>query len=324
MKKFYRIKVLGGGAWGTVIADLLAKADNEVTLWCLEEDVVADINRRRQNHRWLPGVTLSDKITATADLADLADGDIIFAAVPSRHLEAVAAGLAKESTSPMVLCTKGLARDGDLLHNRLAEILPRATMAVLGGPTLAEDLAADLPAAAAIAATDETLSNAVADLFAASNLRLYAGRDLIGVAVGGVVKNIIALAAGVAKGYGLGESAAASLIARGYAEMRRLAVTLGAEPHTVSGLAGLGDLCLTATSIRSRNFRFGLMLGRGQAPNGGEKAVEGAWSAPIMVKKAAALGIEMPISEAVAALLAERTTVAAAVSSLLSRPLKRE
>ena len=323
MGQFHRISVIGAGAWGTVIAQLLAKADREITLWCYEKEVAAAINNHRRNRLRLPKTQLSEKIIATTDLAALEQSDLIFAVTPARHLEGILTRLPRGLGAPIVLCSKGLATDGDLLHQRLEKILPKAVPAVLGGPTLAEELAADLPAAAVVAAADESLSLAIANLFAIGSLRLYAGSDIIGVAIGGVVKNIIAIAAGAAKGYGLGESAAASLIARGYAEMRRLSITLGAEPRTVAGLAGLGDLCLTATSTRSRNFQLGIRLGRGEKPLQGE-TVEGAWSAPIMVKKARELGIEMPISEAVAALLAEETTIAESVTSLLSRPLKNE
>ncbi len=321
MSPFKQIDILGGGAWGTVLARLLAKAGYGPRLWCLEKEVAEDINKNHRNSRWLAGVELPEEITATNELR--AEGDVLFVAIPARHLEGVLADLPKGLTIPIVLCAKGLAANGDLLHQRIRSIQPAARLAALGGPTFAVDLAADKPGAAVIAAEDEHLGLALANMFASSGLRAYGSDDITGVAVGGVVKNIIAIAAGAAIGHGLGESAASSLIARGYAEMQRLGASLGAQASTMAGLAGLGDLCLTATSALSRNFQLGVSLGRGEKPSQ-NKTAEGAWSAPIMVKKAAALGVEMPIGESVASLLGGETTVTGAVDALMSRPLKNE
>jgi len=323
--------VLGAGAWGTALAQVCARAKLATTLWARETEVVDQIWAARENQLFLPGVKLDDAVAATADLADLGGCDIVLAVAPAQHLRASLAALAPRLApgTPVVLCAKGLERGSlKLMTQVLAETVPHARPAVLSGPSFAAEVARGLPTAVTLAAADPELGRELAEAIAIPAFRPYLADDMIGAEAGGAIKNVLAIACGVVEGRGLGRSAHAALITRGFAEMTRFAVALGARAETVAGLCGLGDLVLTCSSPQSRNMSVGLALGRGQslqeALAGKLSVAEGVESAPAARELAARLGVEAPICEAVAAVLAGEVGVEAAIEGLLSRPLKAE
>jgi len=323
--------VIGGGAWGTALAQVCARAGLSVVLWARETEVVEAIGATRENALFLPGVALEPAIIATADLADLASADLILAVAPAQHLRATLQTLAPHARPglPVVLCAKGFeAKTLKLMSEVLAETLPDAAPAVLSGPSFAAEVAAGLPTAVTLAATDLDLARRIAQAIATPTFRPYLSRDVIGAEAGGAVKNVLAIACGVVEGKGLGRSAHAALITRGFAELTRLAVALGGEAETVAGLCGLGDLVLTCSSPQSRNMSVGLALGRGEsladALAGKLSVAEGVASAPAVTALARRLDVETPICDAVAAILAGETAVDAAIAALLARPLRAE
>ncbi|MDE0203028.1 MAG: NAD(P)-dependent glycerol-3-phosphate dehydrogenase [Rhodospirillaceae bacterium] len=326
-----RIGVIGGGAWGTALATVAASAGRTVTLWAREPDVLAAINDHHENRRFLPGVPLDPAIRATDNLSEAADADLLLLVTPAQNLAAVTQELvgAAEHLPPCVVCAKGIERrTGSLMSDAVRRVAPGLPLAALSGPTFAREVAKGLPAAVSLACEDERLGRAVVDALGAPAFRPYLTDDLIGVQIGGAVKNVIAIAAGIAIGRGLGENARAAIIARGFAELTRLAAAKGARPETLAGLSGLGDLVLTCTSDKSRNFSFGRALGAGAEPGavlGAREAVtEGATSAPAVMTMASNLGVEMPIAGAVHAVLHRGASIEDAVGGLLARPFKPE
>ena len=326
-----RIGVIGGGAWGTALAEVCARAGREVVLQAREAEVVEAINARHENSLFLAGAPLSPAVRATSDLADLAACDAVLAVAPAQHLRGVLAAFAPHAREglPVALCSKGVEQGSlKLMTEVLAEALPQARAAVLSGPSFAADVVRGLPTAVTLACRDEALGLALAEAVALPTFRPYLADDLIGAEVGGAVKNVLAIACGIVEGRGLGRSAHAALITRGFAELERMAVALGGEASTVAGLCGLGDLVLTCSSPQSRNMSVGLALGRGetlaQALAGKLSVAEGVASAPAVVALARKVGVEAPICEAVAAILAEKISVDAAIEGLLSRPLRPE
>ncbi|MGF1545325.1 MAG: NAD(P)H-dependent glycerol-3-phosphate dehydrogenase [Parvularculaceae bacterium] len=328
-RPFARVGVLGAGAWGTARAQLCARNGAEAVLWARAPAHAADIRKSRENRRRLPGVALDDRVAATSDMADLAAADALLLATPAQSLAqtlalvAASCGTADRSWTAAV-CAKGFERGtGRLQTEILADALPNAREAVLSGPSFAVDVARDAPTAVTLACADpETAPRWIATLGGGA-FRPYLSDDLVGAQVGGAAKNVVAIAAGVVVGRGLGDSARAATIARGFAEMRRLGLALGARGETLAGLSGLGDLVLTATSAQSRNFSLGLRYGRGEAI-GDAPLAEGAKSAATMASLAARHGVETPIGDAVAALVDERTSVDEAIDALMARPLKDE
>jgi glycerol-3-phosphate dehydrogenase (NAD(P)+) len=323
--------VIGAGAWGTALAQTCARAGLEVTLWAREPEVALAIAQSRENRLFLPGVILDPAVRATSDPADLAGADLIFAVPPAQHLRATLAAFAPHMAdgTPVVLCAKGIEQGSLMLMTEvLAEALPQATPAVLSGPSFAADVARGLPTAVTLAADDEALAGEIAQAIATPVFRPYVATDMIGAEAGGAVKNVLAIACGVAEGRGLGASARAALITRGFAELTRFAVALGGRAETVAGLCGLGDLVLTCSSETSRNMSLGMALGRGasleQALAGKLSVAEGVASAPAVAALAARLGVETPICDAVRAILAGETDVGAAIAALLGRPLRAE
>ena len=317
------VAVIGAGAWGTALAVQAARAGNSVTLWARDPQRATLIAGRRENPR-LPGIGLpepifvSDKLPATAD--------IVLLAVPVQHIRNVTRQLLP-GLAPLVVCAKGVeAATLRLPLEIIDELRPGTPAAILTGPNFAHEIAAGLPAAAVIAATDATLRESVATRLSTPSFRLYGNDDPIGAQVGGAAKNVIAIAAGAVIGAGLGENARAALITRGLAELGRLATALGGRRQTVMGLSGLGDLLLTCTGPASRNFSLGLALGRGEALAdvlAARSAVtEGVATAPALVARAAA--VDVPICTAVAALLEGRITLRQAMADLLARPLRDE
>jgi glycerol-3-phosphate dehydrogenase (NAD(P)+) len=323
--------VIGAGAWGTALALVCARAGLATTLWAREPEVVTAIREARENPVFLPGVTIDPGVDATGDLGDLAGCDIILNVTPAQHLRASLAAFAPHARpgAPMLLCAKGVEQGTlKLMTEVLAETLPDASPAVLSGPSFAGEVARGLPTAVTLACPDEGLGRALARAVATPTFRPYWVTDMVGAEVGGSIKNVLAIACGIVEGRGLGRSAHAALITRGFAEMTRLALALGGEAETVSGLCGLGDLVLTCSSPQSRNMSVGLALGRGEslaeALAGKVSVAEGVASAPAVRALAAKVGVETPICEAVAGILAGEADVDTAIAGLLSRPLKSE
>lgn len=322
------IAVIGGGAWGTALANAMA-AQADVLLWAREPEVVAAINADNANPLFLPDVPLSPRVSATGDLADLAGIDLWLVVPPAQYLGRVLAGAPLAHRPTLILCAKGIEAGSHRLMAEVAAVAaPQSPLAVLSGPSFAAEVAKGLPTAVTLAAATEAEAAALAERIARPTFRPYASDDIVGAEIGGAVKNVLAIACGVVIGAGLGENARAAIIARGFAEMTRFGLARGARAETLAGLSGLGDLVLTCGSTQSRNMRLGMALGEGQsaaqALAGKLSVAEGAATAPVLVEAAQAIGVEMPISAAVADLLAGRSTVGEVVARLLSRPLTTE
>ncbi|TWG50054.1 NAD(P)H-dependent glycerol-3-phosphate dehydrogenase [Aminobacter sp. J44] len=321
-----RITVLGGGAWGTALALTSLRAGHDTTLWARDRESVASINERRENPRYLPGIGLDDRLKATADLAAaLSAADCVLAVVPAQTMRSVLIEISSLPKGvPLVLCAKGIERGtGKLLSEIAAEILPETPIAALSGPSFATDVARGLPTAVTVASTDAALASGLAALFSSRSFRCYSSTDLTGVEVGGALKNVLAIAAGAVAGAGLGASAQAAMVTRGFVELRRVGAAFGAEPETLMGLSGLGDLILTCGSEQSRNFAYGVALGRGDNRDG-LKLAEGVATAGIAARLAREKHVEAPIISAVDAILSGRSTIGEAVAALMARPLKSE
>ena len=321
---YAHIGVAGAGAWGTALAMVAAEAGRSVNLWAREADVVASIRATKENTRFLPGIALPESIAATGALKDLAACDAVLVAAPAQHLRETLKALAPHlrAAMPVVLCAKGIELgSGKLLTEVLIETAPYAEPAILSGPSFARDVAQHLPTAITIAAKME-IAIALQSALGHGTFRPYASDDLTGVALGGAAKNVYAIGCGIVAGLGLGESARAALLARSFAELCRLGEAIGARPETLMGLSGLGDLVLTATSPTSRNFSYGLALGKNK-PHGAALA-EGVDTAPALVARAKRHGIELPIAEAIAEILGGTLALQDAIPRLMSRPLKTE
>lgn len=326
------VLVSGAGSWGTALAVLLAGNGLRVRLWTREADQAREMTRLRANPQFLPGITLPDRIEPTADLgAALAGVDDVLVAIPSAgfcaHLREIAA--LRPDLRRIAWATKGFdPATGRLLHAVAADELPGTAVAVISGPTFALEVAKGLPTAVTVAAPDASLAHHVADWLANERFRVYTSGDITGVSVGGAVKNVLAIAAGIADGLGFGANTRAALITRGLAEITRLGVALGGHRETFSGLAGLGDLVLTCTDDQSRNRRLGLALGRGARPEEAAAAigqvVEGMDTVRAVVRIAREHGIDMPISREVEAVLVHGKAPRDAVHALLAREPKSE
>ena len=325
------VAVIGAGAWGTALAIQAARAGNAVTLWARDPALAEAIVASRENLR-LPGIRLPEPILVTSAMPDAADAVLL--AVPTQHLRGVL-GRLPIGLAPLVVCAKGVEQTTLRLPLEIAaDVRPGAPSAILTGPNFAHEIAAGLPAAAVVAASDAGVRGSIAALLGTPSFRLYGNDDPIGAQVGGAAKNVIAIAAGAVTGAGLGENARAALITRGLAELSRLAVALGGRAETVMGLSGLGDLLLTCTGPASRNYSLGLALGRGErladVLAARSAVTEGVATAPALVARAAAPGstpgasVDLPICAAVASLLAGRTTLAEAIAAILARPRRDE
>lgn len=332
--QFTSIGVIGAGAWGTALAQVCARAggpSRRVTLWAREPEIVESINSARENKTFLPGITLEPAITATGDMSAMASASAILMVTPAQHMRASLLALKPhlKSGTPVLLCAKGVEQGSHkLLTQVLAEVLPDAVPAVLSGPSFAGEVARGLPTAVTLACADEALAHELMQAVGIPTFRPYFSPDLIGAEIGGAVKNVLAIACGIVEGKKLGASARAALTTRGFAEMTRLGLALGARAETLAGLSGLGDLVLTCNSPQSRNMSLGLALGEGKSLDeimGARSAVtEGVHSANAVVELAASLNIEMPISEAVAAIVTGKSSVDDAILALLTRPFKSE
>jgi glycerol-3-phosphate dehydrogenase (NAD(P)+) len=324
MSEAFEIGVLGAGAWGTALAGLLAEAGKSVALWVRNPEHAKQLRGSRENLR-LPGIKLPKSLNITGEFPT---AKILLLAVPMQYARATLMLLPAQNT-PLVLCCKGLEAGTLLLPPELAAALhPEMPVAMLTGPNFAHEIVAGLPAATVLAAVDPALRGLLTTVLRTGTLRLYGSSDIIGAALGGAAKNVIAIAAGVVMGAGLGENARAALITRGIVEIARLATALGGRAETVTGLSGMGDLLLTCTGTSSRNFSLGFELGKGDTlPSilaNRTGVTEGVSTAPALLARAASAGVEMPITQVVTALLAGNMTVSETVTSLMSRALKDE
>ncbi len=325
MNDFSTFAVLGGGAWGTALANAAARAGRNIVLWEIDAAQAEELKSGRVNMRYLPGVRLEEKVAPTSDITQIAHADAVLAVVPAQHLRAALALAVPhiKKSAPIISCAKGIERGTlSFMTEIIRAAAPDHAPAVLSGPSFAADVARGLPTAVTLAADDEKLAEALARALASPALRLYHSDDVVGVEIGGAAKNVLAIGAGIASGRGLGESAGAALIARGFSELRRLGAALGARPETLMGLSGLGDLVLTATSKQSRNFSHGIAIGSGAAPDA--KLAEGAFTAEALVALAERHGVDMPIARAVRDVLARAISVGEAIETLLARPLTAE
>ncbi|MET0181705.1 MAG: NAD(P)H-dependent glycerol-3-phosphate dehydrogenase [Caulobacterales bacterium] len=325
------ISVVGAGAWGTALAQVAAAAGREVAIWANEPEVVTAINERHENSMFLPGQKLHPGIRAFGNVAAAARADVILFAPPAQHVRSVLKRLAPAlaAGAPLVLCAKGVEQGSSALMTEVAAAeAPHAAIAVLSGPGFAKDVARGLPTATTIACEDQSLGQALVAALGQTSFRPYLTDDLVGAEIGGAVKNVIAIACGVAEGRSLGEGARSALITRGFAELSRLGQAMGARAETLSGLCGLGDLVLTCVSMSSRNTSLGVALGQGRSLKEilAERisVAEGVASAPAVAALAKKHGVEMPICAAVDAILSDKISVDAAIEALLSRPFRAE
>ena len=331
MKPLQTISVIGAGAWGTALAINAARAGRRVVLWGRDGDAARAMAANRENVRYLPGIPLASAIHITSDIKETAVADAILLVVPAQTVAEVAGGLS-QAGQPLAICAKGLERTSDRrLSEVVGEAAPGHPVAALSGPNFAREVALGLPAAATLACSDEQIGRGFAEALSNEKFRLYWTDDLTGVEIGGALKNVLAIAAGMVVGRGLGENAKAALITRGLAELMRLGGTLGARRETLMGLAGLGDLMLTAGSPTSRNMAFGMKIGEGadpvrlqQEPGALVEGVATAAAAIRLAQRQPGGRCPLPVCEAVAAILAGRLDLDRAMEALMARPLRAE
>ena len=325
---FDRIGVIGGGAWGTALAQVAASGGRPTLLWALEGDVVSAVNRIHENPIYLPGTKLEGAIRATGNFSELSDCNAWLVVTPAQHTRAVLDRMPCPEM-PLVLCAKGIEESsGSLLHEVAREACPTSPIAVLSGPTFAHEVANGLPTAVTLAAEDGVLAEQLRERLARPTFRIYVSDDVAGAEIGGAVKNVLAIASGVVEGRKLGQNARAALIARGFAEMTRFGLACGARPETLTGLSGLGDLVLTCSSTSSRNYSLGVGIGEGRSAAellaDRRTVAEGAFTAPVLARISREKGVDMPIVNAVDALIAGRAEVDEVLDELLSRPARAE
>jgi len=326
-----QVCVVGAGSWGTTVASLVAH-NAETTLWARRDDLVDEINSRHTNSVYLPSATLPDTLRASSDLdALIAVADVVAMAVPSQGFRDVAARVANSigATTPVVSLSKGLERSTLMRMSQvLEESMPGRPVAVLSGPNLAREILAGQPAASVIACADDAVATTLQQLFSRPTFRLYTNPDVVGCEIGGVVKNVIAIASGIAQGFGFGDNTKATLVTRGLAEMTRLGVAMGANPLTFAGLAGMGDIMATCASMQSRNTQVGVRLGKGESiadiVASMNMVAEGVKSSAVVVDLARKLGVEMPIAEQGARVCDGTQSAADALRALMSRSSRSE
>jgi glycerol-3-phosphate dehydrogenase (NAD(P)+) len=319
-----KLAVIGGGAWGTALAQVAATGGRETMLWALEDDVVSAVNKIHENPVFLKGLKLEKAIRATSNFSDLAEADAWLVVTPAQHMRAVL----KRSPCPrmpLILCSKGIEEaSGKLLHDVAHEVCPSSPVAVLSGPTFAHEVAAGLPTAVTLACEDRALGEKLRARINLPHFRTYCTDDVAGAEVGGAVKNVLAIACGVAEGRGLGQNARAALIARGFAEMVRFGMAMGGRRETLAGLSGLGDLVLTCSSTSSRNFSLGKAIGEGRNARDLMKdcrtVAEGAHTAPVLDRIAKERDIDMPLVDAVVTLLQGKVGIDELLATMLGRP----
>ena len=328
---YKKISVIGAGAWGTALAEVISRQGNEVNLWAREGDVVKSINTSNTNDLYLPNIKLSKLIIAQNNITDVLNCDLLLMVTPAQFMRSILNSLKSSLNEevPIVLCSKGIETETLNLMSEIAEsIMPNNPLAVLSGPSFAIDVVNNKPTAVTLACKNPTIGKSIADSINLATFRPYLSEDVIGAQIGGATKNVIAIAAGVVEGQELGDSARAATIARGYSEINRLAVALGGQEETLAGLSGMGDLILTCNSETSRNFSLGMKLGQGinahEATNNLSSVAEGMYSAKAIDKLSKKLGIEMPITNAVNDLIERNRSLGEIIDDLLSRPIRRE
>ncbi len=319
-----KLAVVGGGAWGTALAQVAAAGDRPTLMWAFEDEVVGAVNRIHENPIFLRGQKLNKAIRATSNFSDLSGCDAWLVVTPAQHMRAVLSR-APCPRMPLVLCSKGIEESsGKMLDEVAREVCPSSPVAVLSGPTFAHEVAAGLPTAVTLACADKALGEELRTRINLPHFRTYLTDDVCGAEVGGAVKNVLAIACGVAEGRGLGQNARAALIARGFAEMTRFGIAMGGRRETLAGLSGLGDLVLTCSSTASRNFSLGKSIGEGRSLDellaDRRTVAEGAHTAPVLHRIAVERGIDMPLVAAVADLLAGRVAIDELLVTMLSRP----
>jgi glycerol-3-phosphate dehydrogenase (NAD(P)+) len=325
MPSYRSIAVIGAGAWGTALAGVAARAGRDVVLYARQPAIAAEIAATRVNPK-LAGVRLDARIAVTSDIALAARADIVLLATPAQNLREAVVALAPHlaKATPVIASAKGIERGTHkFMTEVIAEAAPGAIPAILSGPSFAEDVARGLPTAVTLAARQEELAIALVQALGSSTFRPYHTSDVRGVEIGGAAKNVLAIAAGIVVGRKLGASAQAALTTRGFSELMRLGRACGARGETLSGLSGLGDLILTCSSPQSRNLALGIVLGRGERPSR-DRLAEGEFTAPVLIELAASQHVDMPVSNAVAAILSGAVTIDDAIESLLTRPFKAE
>ena len=331
IKKYTNISIIGAGAWGTALAEVISRQGNQVNLWAREDDVVKSINTLNENTLYLPNVKLSELIVAQNNLDNVINCDLLLMVTPSQFMRSVLEEIKDNlnDSIPVVLCSKGIETKTLSLMNEITEsIIPKNPLAILSGPSFAIDVVNNKPTAVTLACKDLSIGKNIADSISLPTFRPYLSEDVVGAQIGGATKNVIAIAAGVVEGQNLGDSARAATIARGFSEINRLAVALGGQEETLSGLSGMGDLLLTCNSITSRNFSLGIKLGKGlsaeEATDGLSSIAEGMYSAKAIDKLSKKLGVEMPITNAVNDLIERKRSLDEIIDDLLSRPIRRE
>jgi glycerol-3-phosphate dehydrogenase (NAD(P)+) len=328
---FQNIGIVGGGAWGTALAQAVIKSGRDALLWAFETDTVQAINEAHVNKAYLPDVQLDAALRATDDLSQIAKCDAIIMVAPAQHTRTIAGQLAKDlpDGKPVIICSKGIEQaTRKLMSQVLAEALPQAVPAILSGPSFAIEVANGLPAALTLACENEEMGEALALAIGHATFRPYWSGDLIGAQIGGAMKNVLAIAAGIVVGKKLGKNAHAAITTRGFSEMVLFSTALGGKAETLSGLSGLGDLILTCGSPQSRNMSLGLALGEGKTLDevlGARNSVsEGVYTASAVVEIAQTSGLDLPICEAVHSVVSGEAAVDQAIEDLLARPLRAE
>ena len=323
---FERIAVVGAGAWGSALANVIARAGRRVTLAARDRAGAEVLLNRRESPR-LPTIRIDERIAIAVMNADFSHQDAVLLAVPSQQIRDAARTIGPSliKGTPVIACAKGIERGS---HKFMTEVIAAsvrgAVPAILSGPSFADDVARGLPAAVTLAARDENTAAALARALGSAAFRPYHSTDVRGVEIGGAAKNVLAIAAGIVAGRGLGASAAAALVTRGFAELFRFGRAFGARAETLTGLSGLGDLILSCSSAQSRNYSFGVALGKGDPAQAGGKLAEGIFTAPVLLEMANEKGVEMPIAAAVVAILAGRSSVDEATEALMTRPFRSE
>ncbi|MCB1555990.1 MAG: NAD(P)-dependent glycerol-3-phosphate dehydrogenase [Alphaproteobacteria bacterium] len=324
-----KIGIIGAGAWGTALAQVLAQAGRDVVLWAREPDVAAAINERHENPRFLDSIPLAPSIRATDSLSQTAGCDFLLLVTPAQYVRPTLSAIKGEIASgkPVVICAKGIELKTGLLMSQVAEDeAPGATYAILSGPTFAADIARGMPSAVTLSANDRDVLQEIREGIACRTLRPYITDDVIGAQIGGAVKNVVAIACGIVTGAGLGESARAALMTRGLAEMSRLATAMGAKKETLMGMCGVGDLVLTCTSPQSRNYSFGIEMGQGKTTTAilsdRQGVTEGVHTAVALMTMAKQHAVDMPICCSVYECVEQGVPVQTVIDNLLDRPLR--
>ena len=326
------ISVIGSGAWGTALAQLIAKNGKDVTLWARRPELAAAINEKHENTDNLPEIRLHPALHATNDLAEAAKADTVFLVTPAQSMRRILndiATLSPKVPPSLILCSKGIElKSGQLMSDVAAEIMPKSPICILSGPNFAREIAQGQPAATTLASASRALAEEIQNLLGSPRFRPYIADDITGVQLSGALKNVIAIAAGIAQGLGFGESTRASLVTRGMAEIVRLGCAMGAQAETFLGLSGMGDLMLTCTSLQSRNYALGLALGQGEKHDDlrtkSRAVTEGVHTATAALELARRHNIEMPVANAVHQCLEEGRRLDDAIKEMLNRPLREE